>query len=318
MKNLSDFLVELKLGTPKTFQNLTMFPLLRDCLEEAHYMLLDQSLEEGTIEISEVSEAGRVPDIKVENRGAKPVLLLDGEELIGAKQNRILNVSVMVPPHRTVVVPVACVEVGRWHHTTATFSGAGRAHFAEGRARKTRRVNESMRGQKSRHGSQAEVWHDISVKACRMGAVSDTDASAELYHTYRSDLDAYRTAFNCLSKQTGVVFAIDGATMGVDLFDSTMALTQSFGKLVESYALDAIDLTKFGGDGKNQVEVEKFLARIGTTMAEVYPAVGDGEDYRFDGEELSGGALVIDGRMVHLCAFDVPDNDSAVFQRTQI
>jgi hypothetical protein len=30
------------------------------------------------------------------NKGNRPVLMLDGEELIGAKQNRIVNLSILV------------------------------------------------------------------------------------------------------------------------------------------------------------------------------------------------------------------------------
>ncbi len=51
--------------------------------------------------------------------------MLDSEELIGAKQNRILNVSVMVPPHTTITVPVTCVEQGRWAYSSATFKSSG-------------------------------------------------------------------------------------------------------------------------------------------------------------------------------------------------
>jgi len=46
--------------------------------------------------IAETSESGSVPELVVENPLAERVLLYDGEELLGAKQNRILDVSVLV------------------------------------------------------------------------------------------------------------------------------------------------------------------------------------------------------------------------------
>ena len=59
--------------------------------------LLDEALQKDYIEIQETSESGSVPELKVLNKCGRKILLLDGEELLGAKQNRILNLSVMVP-----------------------------------------------------------------------------------------------------------------------------------------------------------------------------------------------------------------------------
>ena len=67
----------------------------------------------------EVSEGGHVPETEeIVNEGELSVLLLDGEELLGAKQNRVLNLTILVPAHQTCVVPVSCVESGRWHHVS--------------------------------------------------------------------------------------------------------------------------------------------------------------------------------------------------------
>jgi len=60
--------------------------------------------------ITEVTESGSVPFLQVANGADRPLLLLDGEELIGAKQNRILNTTVLVAGHTEVTIPVSCVE----------------------------------------------------------------------------------------------------------------------------------------------------------------------------------------------------------------
>ena len=80
------------------------------------------------------------------NLGDLAMLLLDGEELIGAKQNRILNLSILAPAHQTIAIPVSCVEVGRWHAQSAEFGSARRTQFAAGRARKAADVSESLAG----------------------------------------------------------------------------------------------------------------------------------------------------------------------------
>ena len=54
------------------------------------------------------------------------VLFLEGEELVGAKQNRILNTSVLIAAHTKSKIPVSCVEAGRWGYKTAISARAGR------------------------------------------------------------------------------------------------------------------------------------------------------------------------------------------------
>lgn len=51
--------------------------------------------------MTEVSEAGSVPSLRVVNKGERAVFLLDSEELVGAKQNRILNTSVLIAAGQT-------------------------------------------------------------------------------------------------------------------------------------------------------------------------------------------------------------------------
>jgi|SRR6188508_3801748 len=61
----------------------------------ATHIILDEALPRA-LRIAETSESGSVPELVVENPLAERVLLHDGEELLGAKQNRILDVSVLV------------------------------------------------------------------------------------------------------------------------------------------------------------------------------------------------------------------------------
>jgi hypothetical protein len=89
------------------------------------------------------------------NDGVRPVLLLDGEEVIGAKQNRIINLTVLVAAGTTVQLPVSCVEQGRWSMQSLRFAEAGRTMFASGRARKMRDVTASLRQAATRRPTRA-------------------------------------------------------------------------------------------------------------------------------------------------------------------
>ena len=73
------------------------------------YVTLDESLEARWIEITEFTEAGQVPRIKIINRSQHMVFLMAGEQLVGCKQNRVVNASLMVPAHSEMPLPVTCV-----------------------------------------------------------------------------------------------------------------------------------------------------------------------------------------------------------------
>ena len=55
-----------------------------------------QATPDSASDVTELDEGGSVPELRVRNLSGASVLLLDGEELMGAKQNRVLNTSVMV------------------------------------------------------------------------------------------------------------------------------------------------------------------------------------------------------------------------------
>jgi len=99
----------------------------------AAYLTLDEALTIG-LRIRETSASGSVPELLVEPL-AERVLLHDGEELVGARQNRILNVSVLVEAKTAVTIPVSCVEQGRWRDVSMAFSSGSHISHAELRRR---------------------------------------------------------------------------------------------------------------------------------------------------------------------------------------
>jgi hypothetical protein len=246
---------------------------------------------------------GSVPELKLTNDADQPVLLLDGEELVGAKQNRILNVTVLAGANSTIVIPVSCVEAGRWHHLSAEFAPSDRTHFATGRAAKAASVSESLRRDRSRRSDQAAVWEDIALKAERMGAASPTAAAAAMYEQNRPRLEDFVAAFTPVEGQVGALFAVNGSPWGMDLFDSPATLGKTLPKLVRSYALDAIDVATDKTMPVLEQEALRLVADAMAARVDRFPAVALGEDLRLASPTLTGGALAVDGKVVHLCAF---------------
>jgi ARG and Rhodanese-Phosphatase-superfamily-associated Protein domain len=133
---------QIPVFSPLVFRNLAVSPLVVSNPRADDYSTLDEALTTGRVRITEVGEAGSVPELKLLNDTDHPILLLDGEELAGAKQNRICNLTILAPPRAETIIPVSCVEAGRWSWRSQAFSTSGNVHFAGSRARKARDVSE--------------------------------------------------------------------------------------------------------------------------------------------------------------------------------
>jgi len=145
---------------------------------------------------TEVSEAGSVPFLRVANGADRPLLLLDGEELIGAKQNRILNTTVLVAAHAEVTIPVSCVEQGRWGYRGRQFRPGDASLYASLRARKAAWVSQSIRAGREHIADQGGVWAHLACRASELEVDSPTGAMRDLYARHEADMEAARRAWS--------------------------------------------------------------------------------------------------------------------------
>ena len=300
-----DAVRRVEFGPLTTFRNLGLLALSTAGEREADYLTLDEALERHSAHIVEISEGGHVPELTIVNEGERSVLLLDGEELLGAKQNRVINLTILAPAHRTCVVPVSCVESGRWHRVSRGFAAAPRAQFAEGRAEKMRHVTRSLRADGSRSSDQQEVWSRIAEKSARLGAVSDTSAMSAMFDTCHVALDEFVAAFTPVERQVGAVFFVNGRAAGLELFDAPRTWRTLAPKLIRSYALDALDQEDGSVQSDSAADATALIDGLMSSRASVFPAVGEGTDVRFDGAGALGAALVTSERAIHVSAFPV-------------
>jgi len=280
----------------------------------AEYLVLDEALSSGVVEITEVSEQGSVPDLNFVNRGARPVLIVDGEELLGAKQNRVVNLSILVAANSELTIPVSCVEAGRWRSRSRHFTAAPRTQYATGRAKRMADVSLSMMVRGERVSDQAGVWEDIAAKACRLEADSPTSAMEAIFERHVGSIDEYVAGCRPVEGQVGALFFVGETLIGFDLFDRPSTLSKLLPKLVRSVAVDAIDAASMrskshdpasAGFDANAIRAraEQFLAVASEAPQHVTAAVGLGEDLRLTAPRVAGAALVTDAHVVHLGAF---------------
>jgi hypothetical protein len=100
------------LGEPQVAGPLAVFPILGPPSRLA-FLALAQATEHGAF-VKELDEGASVRELLVHNPTDQAVLVYEGEEVLGAQQNRTFDVSVLVPAGASLRLPVSCMERGRW------------------------------------------------------------------------------------------------------------------------------------------------------------------------------------------------------------
>jgi hypothetical protein len=292
-------LSEARVGEPIRHESLSVFPLFTPANGSVDYLLADEAIADGTVTVAEVRESGSVPDLLVENTGDSRVLFIEGEELRGAKQNRVLNTSVLVAAHSKTTIPVSCVEQGRWRYRSRQFGHGGTHSSSKLRHILKKSVTRSaLEGQG--HGSdQGEVWREVGRQMASLGSASETMAMSDTYDSYRPRMDEYRARLGYVEGATGLAVAVGGSVVALDLFDKPATCRKAWGRLLTGVVMDALEARP--ADGMAEVsDVEGLIARLRSAPWQPTPAVGEGEEYRAEAErETHASALLFGGAMLH-------------------
>lgn len=290
----------LKVGEPTTHGPLTLVPIYGD-RPAGEYLLASEAIQQGQLEISEIP-GGSVPQLAATNSALKPILILDGEHLEGAMQDRVLNTTVLLGARAKTILPVSCVEAGRWHYSGGEHFASSPDHsYARLRHANIESVSASMRSGRGARSDQSRVWAEVARKQAEIGVdASPTGAMRDAYASKREDLDRMIAGFDSpAGGQTGVAAVIDGAPAVVDVFDKPETLERLWTRLVRAYAMDALAPTT-KSDGSS---VEDFLTTAAGAAKTSHESVGLGMDVILSGESVIGKALWWEGAVVHLSLF---------------
>ncbi|MAX26623.1 MAG: hypothetical protein CMJ19_19185 [Phycisphaeraceae bacterium] len=306
---MQDILPAFKSGTAIGHRNLTLVPLLEDVQQDRfqNYLLASEAIHAGALTVSEISDAGTVPELLAVNDGDTPVLLIDGEELQGAKQNRILNTSVLLPPRSKTRFPVSCVEEGRWSHISPTFQSGNYAPSSL-RQRKSLDVQHSLRTRGRAESDQGAVWDSVAQHIEASEIQSPTRAMSDAMATRGDVIERYQDALLYPSGACGVVAAVCGQFVAMDAFDSPSTLKEIWCRLVASYAMDAEMARGTEGKSFTQKSVGVILEHVGEQTCEAFAAVGEGQDIRFETSNMVGQGLQVEQRLLHISVFPRSDD----------
>lgn len=300
---INRYLSTWQYGSTQSFQNMDIIPIFADSHGGPEYVTLKEALEENFITITELSQSGSVPELKVINTSAHLVLLLDGEELVGAKQNRVLNTTVLLKGNSETIIPVSCTEHGRWSYESETLADSDAMLAGKVRSRKVRSVSASLRQSEGFRSDQGGVWDGIAEMHAKAKIRSATGAMKDVYLSQEAKLKDYARSFAYVPNQQGIIAFIDGDVVGMDLLSRKESFQKIHPKLIKSYAMDAI----LGGEKKpateRAVEAAPFMKEIADLKESRFTSIGLGEDYRFAGKKSIGSALVFEENLIHLAFF---------------
>jgi len=279
-----------KLGESVFLRNLQIHPIQASVDDGITVTSIDEVLRGIQGEFRELD----VPDINrisFYNHGDTPILMLDGEEIIGSLQNRIVADSAFVTAHSTSNIPVICAEEGRWSEL-GTFK-TGYCSYPGLRAILSRHG-------KRKNGVQKRVWKEIERKLTVTKTLSTTSSMHDVYSNLDDEITRYVEDFRGLNHSTvGFIGVAGGGILGCDIFSNPRMYRLFEHKLVRSYALDAIEHRKSSGstantmgflqDISNSLEAKKFPQKI--------------HHFTLKGQIFSGQGVSHQNRIIHLSAF---------------
>jgi len=315
-----EFLSRIRVGAPRRRAGLTLFPLIADPRGGLPLRSLEEAFERGDLRVTEAGSEGRVPELLVENAGDLPVLILDGEELEGGRQNRVLNVSVLLAPRMRVSVPVSCVEAGRWAYRRSDFIPSGHLMPREARAEKGASVGERLRARQEYTSDQRCVWDEVDRLARELRtAPSRTSAMKDLLDGALDGAAAGAEPDPPEEGETGVLVLRDGQVLGLEAVGRCDLWRRVREKVLRSWLIEEeapgggrgrgrrpAGEEGAGGEGAERERAERFLEDCGRLPFEAYPSPGLGIHCRFEGGGVQGSSLIYADDTLHLLHFARP------------
>jgi len=288
----------ISLGKPMSYGNLTIFSIHAD-IESIPFMTLRDALEKDLIQIMEKSESGSVPELRVTSTSDLPVLLLDGEEIAGAKQNRILNTSILVPAKGNIIIPVTCTEQGRWSYDSPYFYDSDEMQSFTIRSSKMESVSSNLKRANSYASDQGNVWDGIRNMAREENVYSRTGAMKDIYDNKRNTLDRLINNFPLQENQNGLLTYRNSQPMGFDLVATSDIYAQYHEKLLRSYAIASSADRRRGKVEDDETDGINFIKSAASCKETPFKSAGLGWDYRYEGNDIIGSLLQAKNSVIH-------------------
>ncbi|MEO0094849.1 MAG: DUF6569 family protein [candidate division WOR-3 bacterium] len=281
----------LKLTEPIFLRNLMVYPVKNGGDNgNSEIDTIDNLITTGKASFYELATPD-VNKIVFDNKGDSPVLMIDGEEITGSMQNRIIAQSFIAEPHSRSQIPVICAEEKRWEE----IGGFRTGYCSYPRIRSILASSDSKKTD-----TQHQVWKEIDRKLTITRTKSKTSSMHEIFDNLNDEIERYVEGFEGLNHNTVGFLGVAGNTiLGCDIFASSEIYHKFEKKLLRSYALDAIEYQQIRG---NCPDVKNFFDKLIKTITENELKQKPG-NRRIKGRKLVGQMVFYKNAPVHISAF---------------
>ena len=247
-----------RLSDPVTFRNLAIYFVHGASRSGPVPLSLQEAL---ATKVVTVRETGQLNELKVENTGNEAVFIQSGDIVKGGQQDRVLSVSLLLPPHSGAIpIDSFCVESGRWSarvgEDAKTFSSANAA--VPSRIAKLEMAG-ALAPTPNRTTSpttayQQEIWKSVaevqgkltrSLGAPVAAAKSQSSLqlaleNGRLAHEQAAYIEALEPRGTEGDDIVGYVFAVNGKVNSADIYPSNGRFRKMWPKLLRASVTEAI------------------------------------------------------------------------------
>ncbi len=293
---------KLTVGEPDVSGPIAVYPVFGP-EPKRDYISMSRALALG-FTVKERPGGGSVRDVIVTNPTDKAVLIYEGEEVLGGQQNRTFDKTILIGPGEQLVVPVSCVEAGRWDGSRngEEFQPSPQTAEPQLRRLKAQASHRARQAGLDERADQGQVWSAIQDRSAMLGVSSATGASSEHFTRHRDRLRASASAINLHERQVGMVFQVGGRVLTLDLVSRPEVFADLHAPLVQGYCLDAL-----GRDTRARVEgtkmADRFLRRVVGNRIYENDGIGIGRGFRFEHARAVGSGLVAGEELIQLSVF---------------
>jgi hypothetical protein len=282
------------IGEPQVAGQLAVFPVFGPS-PRLEYHTFAQATGLGAL-ARELEGSASVRSLVVENPTDLALLVYEGEEVLGAQQNRTFDYSVLVARGAKLRVNVSCVEAGRWDGARHLEALRTSPQAADPDLRRLKRAAARSAGR----ADQGEVWEAVGQRLARHGVQSTSAAMSDVYDGRRADLGSLARAVRHLDGQVGAVAVVSGRPVVLDLVSRPEAFAALLPRLAQGYALDALDAPEAPAD---EAAAASFLHESIAAPRVPTPTPGIGCGVSVGTPALIGSGLEHERELVQLAAF---------------
>lgn len=269
------------------------------------YVSLSHAIDREYIIINEINESADVNNLIVTNNSDKYIFIMDGDILEGAKQNRVVNSSVLLAPNSKTILPVSCVEQGRWDYVSKNFKHTDYVAPAKIRSNKAKNVKKNLESFSGFVADQSEVWDNVNEIHEENNFCSPTSNLSDYYKISNNDLNSFIKSFVVNKKANGLALFLRNNLLSIDLFNRTDIYTEYFPKIVKAVAYEAYSLKKTDHNiSKSEAyyKTQEFFDNLEKEKLNEFDGIGVGTEYRFENKGFTGLLLKYKINLIHLAA----------------